>query len=182
MNWVAGKPLAKKFNAMVNHEGIFNISTMFACDIPTGLAISMGGELWEKQELWDQQDPSRYTEHWTQPMLIIHNDLDYRCKQYTYAPFLMALTLNSGPIEGGLAAFNVLQQKGIESRFLNYPDEGHFVLKRANSLHWNRTVLGWCNKFVGINDGIKLAPPVSEKYLRGRGSRKLAFRNRCETE
>ena len=44
-------------------------------------------------------------------MLIIHSDRDYRC-----------------PIEDGLAAFNVLQVKGVPSKFLNFPDEVSFLL------------------------------------------------------
>jgi hypothetical protein len=64
--------------------------------------------------------------------------------------------------------------KGIPSRLLNYPDEMHFVLQKANSLHWNKTVIGWCNKYAGVKDGIKLEPPVSEVHLRGR--KNLAMR------
>ena len=66
--------------------------------------------------------------------------------------------------------------KGIDARFLSFPDEGHWVLKHQNSLHWNRTVIGWCNKYTG-NDGIKLEPPASEKNLRGR-STALSLRTR----
>ena len=39
-------------------------------------------------------------------MLVIHNELDYRL-----------------PISEGLAMFNVLQEKGIKSKFLTFPDE-----------------------------------------------------------
>ena len=63
-------------------------------------------------------------------MLIIHSDNDYRC-----------------PITEGLAVHNVCQMKGIPSRFLNFPDENHFVSKRENSLQWYHSVLGWCNKY-----------------------------------
>jgi hypothetical protein len=59
--------------------------------------------------------------------------------------------------------------KGIDARLLNYPDETHFVSNKANALHWSRTVLGWCNKYAGVKDGIKLEPPVSERHIRGRG-------------
>jgi dipeptidyl aminopeptidase/acylaminoacyl peptidase len=79
INWVAGQPLAKKFKAMVNHEGIFNLPGMLSCDIPTSLKLDLGADLWENQKVWDKQDPSRFTENWTQPMLIVHNDKDYRC-------------------------------------------------------------------------------------------------------
>lgn len=41
---------------------------------------------------------------------------------------------------------------GIESRFLSFPDENHWVLNPENSLVWHREVLGWINKFSGIAD------------------------------
>jgi len=54
------------------------------------------------------------------------------------------------PIAEGLAPFNVLQVKGIESKFVSFPDENHWVLKPENSLVWHREVLGWINKYSGI--------------------------------
>jgi dipeptidyl aminopeptidase/acylaminoacyl peptidase len=79
MNWVAGKPLAKKFKAIVNHDGIFSLSNLLGSDISFGTAATLGGDLWDDQKKWDDQDPSRLTANWSQPMLIIHSDLDYRC-------------------------------------------------------------------------------------------------------
>ena len=69
-------------------------------------------------------------------MLFIHSDLDYRC-----------------PITDGLAAFNVCQGRGIESKFLNFPDEGHWVSGRENSLRWHRVVMGWCDRWCGVERG-----------------------------
>ena len=66
----------------------------------------LGGPLWERQEIWDKWDPSRFTANWATPQLVIHSSLDYR------------LT-----VAEGLAAFNVLQMRGVESLFLNFPDE-----------------------------------------------------------
>lgn len=68
------------------------------------------------------------------------------------------------PLEQGIAPFMVCQKRGIPSRLLNFPDENHFVLKRENSLHWQRTVIGWMNKYTG-NVGIQLAPPASEPHM-----------------
>lgn len=65
-----------------------------------------------------QRDPWKWNparpdlvDKWTTPMLIIHSDRDYRCS-----------------IDGGLAAFDVLQLKGVPSKFLNFPDEVRFAL------------------------------------------------------
>ena len=64
---------------------------------------------------------------------MIHNELDYR------------LTMAEG-----LGAFNVLQMRGIESAFLTFPDENHWVLKHENSLMWHRCVINWINRFVDL--------------------------------
>jgi len=82
-------------------------------------------------------------------MLFIHSDNDFRC-----------------PITEGLAGYNVCQLKGIPSRFLNFPDENHFVLKRENSLKWYKTVLGWANKYAGVDGMVELEPPVTEPRAR----------------
>jgi len=41
------------------------------------------------------------------------------------------------------ALLAVLQRRGIESRFLFFPDENHWILRPANSLQWHREVIGW---------------------------------------
>jgi dipeptidyl aminopeptidase/acylaminoacyl peptidase len=84
-------------------------------------------------DLADKWDPARFIKNWTTPQLVIHSSLDYR------------LT-----VAEGLAAFNVLQMRGVESLFLNFPDENHFVLKHENSLVWHQTVINFINKFVGL--------------------------------
>ncbi|RCH86804.1 hypothetical protein CU097_010654, partial [Rhizopus azygosporus] len=63
------------------------------------------------------------------PTLFIHGGRDYRLT-----------TCES------LSAFTALQRQGIESRFLYFPDENHWVLKPANSLRWHKEVLDWINK------------------------------------
>lgn len=66
-------------------------------------------------------------------MLIVHSDLDYRVS-----------------VTEGIAAFNTCQALGVESRFVNFPDENSFVLKEENSLQWHRHVFAWLNKFSGV--------------------------------
>ena len=145
VNWIAGQPLAKRFKALVSHDGIFSNYNLLSGDVLTMLSHDMGGALWKNKVGWDKYDVAQHTHNWCTPMLIIHSDNDFRC-----------------PITEGLAAFGVCQQLGIESRFLNFPDENHFVLKRENSLHWYKTVLGWINKYAKVEGGVVLEPPASE--------------------
>ncbi|CAF9943394.1 MAG: hypothetical protein ALECFALPRED_000266 [Alectoria fallacina] len=132
VNWIAGQPLAKKFKALVCHDGIFSLPNMLASDEISSLWLNFGGTLWENPDAWKKWDPSRHTARWDTPMLVIHSEWDFRC-----------------PITEGLAAFGVCQAKGVESKFLSFQDEGHWVLGRENSLRWHRTVTGWCDRFCG---------------------------------
>jgi dipeptidyl aminopeptidase/acylaminoacyl peptidase len=39
--------------------------------------------------------------------------------------------------------------KGIESKYLRFPDENHWVLKPQNSMQWHTEVFGWLEKYIG---------------------------------
>ena len=145
INWIAGQPLGKKFKALVVHDGVWSLNSTYASDICAPVGNHFLGQLWENPTQWEKHDPCRYTGNWSTPMLVIHSSKDYRCN-----------------INQGLAAYNICQQRGIRSRFLNFPDENHYVLGRENSLHWHRTVLGWINEFTAVHGGVVLQPPISE--------------------
>lgn len=150
VNWIAGQPLAREFKTLICHDGIFSNYGMLSSDVPVALDEDMGSHLWDSKKKWDKYDPAQFTHNWKTPMLFIHSDKDYRC-----------------PITEGLAPYNVCLMKGIPTRFLNFPDENHFVLQRENSLRWYKTVLGWANKYAGV-DGLTLEPPLTEPNKRGR--------------
>ena len=82
---------------------------------------------------WRRWDPSEHFVNWSTPQLVIHSSKDYRLL-----------------IADGLAAFNVLQARGVDSQFLTFPDENHWVLKPENSLVWHKVVLNWINKYAGL--------------------------------
>lgn len=134
MNWMQGHDLGKKFKALVCHDGVFSMTAQLASDEQYFPIHDLGGPIWKRQEMYDKWDPARFTGHWQTPMLVIHNELDYR------------LTMAEG-----LAAFNVLQMRGVESRFMSFPDENHWVLKHENSKVWHHQVINWINKFVGLS-------------------------------
>ncbi|KAK2758623.1 hypothetical protein FQN54_003313 [Arachnomyces sp. PD_36] len=133
MNWIQGHDLGREFKALVTHDGVFSMTSQLASEEQYFPLHDLKGAIWEVPENWAVWDPSRFTHNWETPHLIIHNELDYR------------LT-----IAEGLAAFNVLQMRGVDSAFLTFPDENHWVLKHENGLVWHRTVLNWINKYVGL--------------------------------
>ena len=81
---------------------------------------------WSDPAAYERFNPVDHVADWTKPQLVIHGCHDYRI-----------------PLEQGLGAFDALQRRGVESRFLYFPTENHWVLKPADSLQWHATVLGW---------------------------------------
>jgi dipeptidyl aminopeptidase/acylaminoacyl peptidase len=133
INWIQGQDLGRKFKALVCHDGAFNIAAQLASDELYFPIHEFGGNYWDNKSGWTKWDPSSFTENWDTPQLVIHSDKDYR------------LT-----IAEGLAAFNVLQTRGVDSQFLTFPDENHWVLQPENSLLWHKVVLDFINKYVGL--------------------------------
>ena len=60
-------------------------------------------------------DPINFVDKWETPMLVIHGSKDYRL-----------------PETDGIGAFHALQQLGIPSRLVIFPDENHWVLNHQN--------------------------------------------------
>ena len=149
MNWIQGHDLGRKFKALVTHDGVFSMTGQLASEELYFPFREFKGPLWEKPEAWAEWDPSRFTGNWSTPHLIIHNELDYR------------LTISEG-----LAAFHTLQVRGVESQFLTFPDENHWVLKPENSLLWHETVLDWINGYVGLPSYSEARKKVSEEEAR----------------
>lgn len=157
VNWIQGHPLGRRFKALVTHDGVFSMNSMLASEELYFPLRDLKGPLWKVPENWERWDPSRHTAHWQTPHLIIHNELDYR------------LT-----IAEGLAAFNVLQLQGVDSAFLTFPDENHWVLNPENSLMWHYTVLNWINKYTGL-------PAASSKYAEFSATKAPSMEKRLET-
>ncbi|KAK8168425.1 dipeptidyl-peptidase-like protein V precursor [Phyllosticta citrichinensis] len=153
-NWIQGHPLGRKFKALVTHDGVFSMVSQLASEEVWFPFHDLEGPYWKNPSSWQKWDPSAHTGNWSTPHLIIHNELDYR------------LT-----IAEGLAAFNVLQERGVESEFLSFPNENHWVLKPENSLLWHTAVLDFINKHVGL-------PTYSEQSSYAKQLRGEAWQNR----
>ena len=125
-NWIAGK-WPEGFRCIVNHAGIFDTRSMYYTTEELWFTEwENGGPYYDKPEIHERFNPSAFVTGWRTPMLVIHGERDFRV-----------------PYSQGLATFTALQRRGIESRFVVFPDENHWVLKPANSVYWYTTVLDW---------------------------------------
>jgi dipeptidyl aminopeptidase/acylaminoacyl peptidase len=129
INWINGK--TDRFKALVCHDGIFD----------TRFAYYDTEEVWfpewehkatpyDKPEEYERFSPAAFVKNWKTPTLVIHGGNDFRI-----------------PDSHGMAAFTALQRKGIPSRFLQFPDENHWVLKPQNSKLWHHEVLAWIDRY-----------------------------------
>ena len=131
INWIAGQ-WPKRFRCLVNHDGLFDNRSMYYTTEELWFPEwEHGGPYFESAETHEKYNPARYVDRWQTPMLVIHGELDYRV-----------------PVTQGIATFTALQRRGIESRFLYFPDENHWVQKPNNSLQWHDEVNTWLHHFL----------------------------------
>jgi dipeptidyl aminopeptidase/acylaminoacyl peptidase len=129
MDWFAGH--TDRFKTLITHCGVYNFESMYALTDELWFdEWEHGGTPWEKLEDYVKFSPHRYAKNFKTPMLIIHNDLDFRV-----------------PVAEGHQLFTTLQRRGIPSKFINFPDEGHWVLKPKNSEYWHKEVFAWLAKY-----------------------------------
>jgi dipeptidyl aminopeptidase/acylaminoacyl peptidase len=129
MNWFAGH--TDKFKTLISHCGVYNFDSMYATTDELWFdEWEHGGPPWGKREAHEKHSPHRFAGAFKTPMLIIHNDLDFRV-----------------PVSEGLQVFTTLQRLGVPSKLINFPDEGHWVLKPANSKYWHEQVFAWLKKY-----------------------------------
>ncbi|MBM3978984.1 MAG: S9 family peptidase [Planctomycetes bacterium] len=134
MNWFAVNDIAPRFKCLITHCSVWNFESMWGTTDELWFdEYEHGGLPWEQPKKYAQFSPHKRAgelkKHKT-PMLILHNDLDFRC-----------------PIGQGHELFTALQRNGVPSRFVNFPDEGHHVLKPKNSEHWHKEVFAWLKKY-----------------------------------
>jgi dipeptidyl aminopeptidase/acylaminoacyl peptidase len=132
INWMAGH--TNRFKALVSHDGVYDNRSMYGETEELWFdEWEFKGPPWEKvgAELHEKSSPSNFVQNIQTPMLVVEGELDYRV-----------------PVGQAFQLFTALQRRGVPSRLLYFPDEGHWVLKPQNSQLWYKTVLGWLDKYL----------------------------------
>lgn len=136
VNWIAGNwhtPASGAWKCLVNHDGVFDQRMMgYATEELWFTEWEQGGTPYDVPKNYEKFNPVNHVKQWRVPMLVIHGQQDFRI-----------------PVEQGIGAFTALQRQGIESKFLYFPDENHWVLKAQNSVQWHDTVNGWLKQHIG---------------------------------
>jgi dipeptidyl aminopeptidase/acylaminoacyl peptidase len=132
INWILGH--TDRFKALVSHAGVYNLTSMYATEELWFNEWEFKGTPWDNPELYTKWSPHLSAKNFKTPTLVVHGELDYRV-----------------PVGEGLQLFSTLQRKGVPSKLLYYPDEGHWVLKPQNSELWYKTVLDWFDQWLKPN-------------------------------
>lgn len=132
IDWIATH--TDRFKALVSHDGVYDNPSMY------GETEELWFDEWEfKGVPWNKESaalrlkwsPSSYVQNIKTPMLLVEGAKDFRV-----------------PEGQAFQLFSALQRRGIKSKLLYFPDEGHWVLKPQNSQLWYKTVLDWLDQHV----------------------------------
>lgn len=134
VNWIEGHnndPRAH-FKVLVSHAGVYNLTSMYGGTEELWFPEwEFKGTPWTNKAMYERWSPHNFVANFKTPILVIHGELDYRV-----------------PIGEGLQLYTAVQRRGVDSKLLIFPDEGHWVLKPQNSQLWHHTVLGWLDKYL----------------------------------
>lgn len=126
-NWIAGH--TDRFRAIVSHASLWNLDQFAGT---TDLS-----SYWQREfgppgsARYERLSPHRSLDAITTPMLVIHGAKDYRV-----------------PIGEALRLWWDLRRSEVESKFLYFPDENHWVLRPGNIIVWYQTVLDFLSEHV----------------------------------
>ncbi|MEE9141794.1 MAG: S9 family peptidase [Gammaproteobacteria bacterium] len=124
------------FRTLIGHATLYDRISEYAADY--GADKRRHGEQWEQPEFFRLYSPHDRAAGFRTPMLLTHGARDYRI-----------------PLEQSLELFNTLQNRGVRSRLIVYPDEGHWISKPPNSVHWYASIRDWLSE--------QLAPVSAEE-------------------
>ncbi|MFK8103249.1 MAG: prolyl oligopeptidase family serine peptidase [Saprospiraceae bacterium] len=129
--WLAGNH-NKRFKTFISHCGLFNLESWYGTTEELFFANQdIGGPYWGNTppDSYAKHSPHRYVRNWDTPILVIHGEKDFRV-----------------PIGEGMQAFQAAQLQKIPSRFLYFPEEGHWVQSPQNGVLWHRVFFEWLDK------------------------------------
>ena len=133
--WLAGHNENNRFKAFLAHNGMFNFNQQcLETEEFWFTNWDLGGPYWEKNAKTAHSyanSPHLFVDKWNTPICVVHSEFDFR---------IVA--------SQGMAAYNAAKLRGLEARYLYFPDETHWVLRPQNSLLWHRNFIDWFDKYL----------------------------------
>ncbi|MEU0096654.1 S9 family peptidase [Kribbella sp. NPDC006257] len=129
INWIAGQ--TDRFKCLVSMAGVWNAEDFWASSDMPGYFRAEWGPQEQFPARYAERSPRRFLDRITTPILVTDGSRDQRV-----------------PINQTLQLWTELQLAGVESAYLSFPDEGHWILKPANARLWYQTVSTWLTKYL----------------------------------
>ncbi len=134
--WLEGHNDNHRFKAFFAHDGIFNLEQEYLETDELFFANwDFGGNYWDKSNKKAQasyaQSPHHFIDKWNTPLCVVHSEFDFRIAA-----------------SQGMAAYNAAKLKGLDARYLYFPDETHWVNRPQNTVLWNRTLIDWFDRYL----------------------------------
>ena len=128
-NWVIGH--TDRFRCAVTHASLWELTGFQGTTDDATAWSDWFGDPVDRADFYRQWSPSSSLDAISTPTLVIHGEQDHRV-----------------PVGEGLRLWSDLQRRGVESAFLSFPDENHWVLQPGNIRVWYDAVLGWLDQHV----------------------------------
>jgi dipeptidyl aminopeptidase/acylaminoacyl peptidase len=128
-NWVAGH--TNRFKCIITHARLWALDQFHATTDMSVYWEREFGDPYADASVYLANSPHRFVGNIKTPMLVIHGELDHRV-----------------PISEGLRLFTDLKRHGVDSKFLYFPDENHWILKPQNARVWYDTVFSYLDQHV----------------------------------
>ncbi len=119
----------KRFKTFISHCGLFNLESWYTSTEEMFFANwDMKGAYYDNPQpkSYAAASPHNYVQKWDSPILVIHGEKDFRV-----------------PVTEGMQAFGAAKMRGLKSRFLYFPEEGHWVQGPQNGVVWHRVFFEW---------------------------------------
>jgi dipeptidyl aminopeptidase/acylaminoacyl peptidase len=131
------------FKTLVAHAAVYNSFTQYASD--DGAFKKRYGEFWDDFERFNRNSPHMNAANFKTPTLVIHGQQDFRV-----------------PVNHAMELFNTLQNRGVASKLIIFPNENHWILQPQNSLFWYENVQKWLQQHVqpGPGEAVPVAVPT----------------------
>ena len=121
-----------KIKTFVSHAGVYNLESMAtATEELWFVNWEFKGMPWQNPVNYNRWSPNKFAANFSTPTLVTCGELDYRV-----------------PVDQSYQLYTTLQLKGVDSKLIVFPDEGHWILKPQNSEFWYGNVLDWFKKYL----------------------------------
>ena len=121
-----------KFKALMSHAGVYNLESMAtATEELWFVKWEFKGMPWENPVNYNRWSPHKFAKNFATPTLVTAGELDYRV-----------------PVDQSYQLYTTLQLKGVDSKLIVFPDEGHWILKPQNSEFFYKNAVEWFDKYL----------------------------------